>query len=333
MNITKHNLSALTIAILATFTASTKAAVITQTFSVGSEATVNGSTATPSTTNTANYKSSNSFVGIESSSANGFAFANSNGAYAVTSSAEGSSANARGDASLTYRFLNNSAVTQDLSLSFKIYGGSISTSLSSGQILTGLETLQTSYSASITANGASLFASSATITRTASGIQATNLGFDLSKGADNGNDGVYTWSSYSDTYSLGPVIAGGVVDVVAMLQQSTLSQVGTYSFDCGGGGYEGYEGYNPTLVDSPQLAAVAQLAKTTTTCSGFKGSAYGFYGDPTTLNGSTGAGSPVFAFSFSPSSASVPVPGSLALGALGLVAMLRFKRKNQNLSH
>jgi uncharacterized protein (TIGR03382 family) len=315
-----HKLTLLAISIAAGIAAPASAAVITQTLGATSAASAGGLNATPTVNTQIGYTSSYSSLSNTSGSANSSAFSNQNGAYAVQSSSSGLG-RGEGNATLRYSFLNNSAAAQDLSLTFKIYGGGISTSLVTGQTLTGSQNLSTSYAASIEVGGVSKFSSAASIVQTATGFTSSKTGVDLSAGSDDGSDGVYNWNSQFVTLQLGSVAAGAAIDVVAMLQQSSLSDSGTYTYDCGVDGYGGYQTFR-----SDAVVALASAAGVTT-CTGFKGNARGFYGDPTTLDASTASGSPAFAFSFAPTSSSVPVPGSLALGVLGLGALLASRRK------
>jgi hypothetical protein len=315
-----HKLTLLAISIAAGIAAPASAAIITQTLGATSAASAGGANATPTVSTQIGYISSYSSISNTLGSASGSAFSNQNGAYAVQSSSSGLGSG-QGSATLRYSFLNNSAASQDLSLTFKIYAGGISTSLVSGQVLTGSQNLFTSYAASIDVGGVSKFSSAATITQTAAGFTSSKTGVDLSNGSDDGSDGVYNWNSRFVTLQLGSVGAGATIDVVAMLQQSTTSDSGTYTYDCGVVGYDGYQSFRPTA-----FAAASTTTGGVTTCTGFKGTARGFYGDPTTLDASTASGSPAFAFSFAPTSSSVPVPGSLALGILGLAALVSSRR-------
>jgi hypothetical protein len=315
-----HKLTVLAISIAAGFTAPASAAVITQTLGATSSASAGTSNATPSSTTQTGYVSSAASLSNTLGSGTGSAFSNQNGAYAVQSNS-GGLGRGEGNATLRYSFLNNSAAAQDLSLTFKIYGGGISTSLVSGQTLTGSQNLSTSYAASIEVGGISKFSSAASIVQTATGFTSSKTGVDLSGGLDDGTDGVYNWGSQFVTLQLGSVSAGAAIDVVAMLVQSSASDSGTYTYDCGVVGYQGYQTFRSDAVVATSASAAV------TTCTGFKGTARGFYGDPASLNASTAAGSPAFTFSFAPTSVNVPVPGSLALGLLGLGALLANRRK------
>jgi hypothetical protein len=309
--------SILTMAVFAAFAAPVSATVVTQSLGATSQSTANGVSGTPSLSTFPGYINSGNSANDLLGSGQGFAFANQNGAYAVSSYSAGIGSG-QGNASLRYSIFNDSGFAQNLSMTFKIYGGSISTNLVPAQSLTGAESLSSSYAASIKVNGASFFSSSASINQTAGGIDPSLSGTDLSMGTDDGSDGNYGWSSQYITINLGTVASGLSFDVLAELSQSSASNVGSYTFDCGGGGYDGYEGYNLTF---------AFAAAAVSTCTNFKGTAGGFYGDPATLNATTGALDPAITFTISAAPTGVPLPGTLALGLFGLAALATSRRK------
>jgi PEP-CTERM motif len=323
MRINRHQLSILTMSIATAATAAmapAHGAVITQTLNSSSQASAGGPLVAPVVSISPGFTSSSSAITNTVGNGSGSSFANQYGAYAVSSNVAGL-ATGSGQASILYSILNDSASTQNLSLTFKIYGGGISTSLASGQFLTGLETVKTSYTASISANGVSKFSSSASITQSASGIASSKSGTDLASG-DNGDDGAYSWGTQFFTVQVNDVLAGGVVDILALLNQESSSNVGSYTYDCP---IFTDTGYGQRLTELADTAAAATPAAQT--CTDFKSTARGFYGDPIAITSTTAASQPAFAFSFSPASTSVPVPGSLALGGLGLAAMAVLRRR------
>jgi hypothetical protein len=296
-------------AIVTAFAAPASAIVVTQTLGATSQASAGTTTDTPSSFLSPGYINSNAYASTAEGSGSANAFANQHGAYAVNARAEGIAAGLS-NASLGYSILNDTSSTQILSITFKIYGGYLSTNVTGGQTLTGAETLRSSYAASITRNGSAYFSSSAGIVQNAGGISGTKSGVNLNT-ADDGSDGIYSWDSQYITIDLGEVAAGASASVLAQLSHEAQSNVGTYSFDCGSVGYDSFTSF----------AAVEEGG------SCFKGRSDGFYGDPANLDATTGVTEPtVFSFRSVPP-ASVPLPGSFALGIFGLAALAASRRK------
>lgn len=227
-----------------------------------------------------------------------YAFANQNSAYAAGSYATGSLFDSHASASVLHSITNNTGVSQSYSVTFKIYGGFIETGLGNGAVLTAGESLMSSYLATLKLNGSEIFSSGATVTQTEAGISFTKTGYDLFPGGD-GNGGYYGWATQYITLDLGVLAAGQSLELLAELGDSALSNVGSYEYDCGDGGYGGYE------------AAASAMD----TCTGFKGYASAFYGDPLETGGE---GDEAIVISAVPTG--VPEPGVLALAGLGLFA-------------
>jgi hypothetical protein len=309
--------SILALTIFSAFAAPASATVISQTLGATSQASASGSFGVPVDSNSPGFVYNSTNINNTGGSGYGFGFANQTGAYAVSSYTSGIGTG-QASASLLYSILNDSALTQSLSMRFKIYGGYISTNLARDQVLAGNESLSASYSASIKVDGNSRFSSSASIFQNIGGVLFNKAGVDLSKGNDDGSDGIYQWGSDYITIELGDVASGRSVNVLAELSDSSASNVGTYIFDCGGGGYDGYEGYNTART----FAAAA-----VTSCTNFKGSTSAFYGDPASLNATTGSLDPAITFKLSAVSTTVPLPGTLALGLMGLAALVASRRK------
>lgn len=235
-------------------------------------------------------------------SARGFAL--TTGPYAAASYAEGI-ATGNGLANFLEHIVNDSGVAQRYSLVFKVYGGTINT-VSQRDLLTG-ETLDASYNASIKVNGSSVFESSASISRDGAAVSSIKSGFDLNPN-DDGSDGFYAWSTQFVEIDLGILLPGDSIDVLAALGDTSLANVGTYTDDCGGGGYGDTLRSNATAV-----------------C--FKGRAQALYGDPQDI-GSTATD--VFAFNATPVNG-VPEPASLALfGLAGVVGAASRRRRRRD---
>ena len=164
--------SILAMAVFAAFAAPVSATVVTQSLGATSQSTANGVSGTASANTFPGYINSSNNANDLLGSGQGFAFANQNGAYAVSSYSAGIGSG-QGNASLRYSIFNDSGFAQNLSMAFKIYGGSISTNLVPAQSLTGAESLSSSYAASIKVNGISVAAG------TPSGPIALNVGTNV----------------------------------------------------------------------------------------------------------------------------------------------------------
>lgn len=306
--------------------------------------------ATPSTFSDTGYTGSYSNANTAVGAAYGQGFAKANGAYAVGSTAQGIGSGA-GQASIQTSVTNTSSVAQQYSMSFYIYGGSISTYVDSSPLaaLASGEFMTASFMASIKVNNALKFSAAATVNRNDAGTTGSITGTDLSNGGNDATDGEFSWGSQYHTIDLGLVAAGATVDVLAELSQQSLSNVGTYTYTydggcCPGNGY-GYGGdFEYGGCEFPVLTAVAEtqalaafVVSEPGSCSieqtSFKGSASGFYGDPFTFTGSPQGGTGALGvinqltFTSAPVGQAVPEPGAFGLAALGLLAVGAARRR------
>ena len=255
----------------------------------------------------------------------GYGFSRTSGAYAVSSTAEGI---ATGSAAASFRntVSNTSGAAQRYSMSFHVYGGSISTFLNGNATLVGPENLLATFMASIKVNGTTVFSSGATVARTAGGTSGTKTGtFDLNP-LDTAGDGDFFWGGGWYDVDLGIVDSGASIEVLAELTDSSASNVGTYTFDSGCcDSFYGCETGNEITRAGPTADLVSGVCTTT----GFKGAARAFYGDPISFAFSTEAGPPLGGTQFALTATSVvPEPSAyglvaLALGAAGLVSRRR----------
>ena len=286
-------------------------------------ASSNGSVGVESTYSSPDYQNSSTYAWSGSyDSASGYAFSSSTGAYAVSSWAQGYTGSGTAFASFLNTVVNNSAVAQHYTLSFKIYGGSLSTSAYA--TLDPDEYLRADYAASIKVNGQKVWFSSAGIANIGGTTSFTKAGTDLNSG-DDGSDGYYSWGSSYVTVDLGILDPGESLDVLAELSDSALSNVGVYSYS-GSGGYDGYGGYGGYdycgYGEVATLAAASSDAGLVEGCVASKGNASAFYGDPSEIDADP--------LAFAVTANAVPEPGSLALLAMagGAAALVRRRRRD-----
>lgn len=286
-------------------------------------ASSNGSVGVEGTYSYAGYQNSSTYVwGGSYDSASGYAFSSSSGAYAVSSYATGYTGSGTAFASFLNTVVNTSGVAQHYTLSFKIYGGSLSTSAYA--TLDPDEYLRSSYSASIKVNSQQVWFSSAGIDNSGGTTTSTKSGTDLNSG-DDGSDGYYSWGSSYVTVDLGILDPGESLDVLAELSDSALSNVGVYSYSGSGGydGYGGYGGYNYCgYGEVATLAAATADTGLVEGCVTSKGNASAFYGDPSEIDADP--------LAFAVTANAVPEPGSLALLAMagGAAALARRRRRD-----
>ena len=298
-------------------------AVAVPMLTAASTASANNVFAAPSSSSTAVYAGSSSYAAATAGNGSGYAFSRSNGAYAVSSSGQGIGTGSAATSFAT-SITNSSGSALNYSMSFHIYGGSISTYLNNSASLTGTESLLATYMAEIKVGGTSVFSSGATVKRDASGITGTKVGtVDLNPG-NTAADGNFSWSGGWYTVDLGTVASGASIDVLASLTDATQSNVGSYTFDAGC--CDGYYGCPVLARSSDSLRSVAFAIGCQFT--GFKGGASAFYGDPINFSSSPTVGPPAGGTQFGVTTSSVPEPGAyglvaLALGAAGLASRRR----------
>ena len=312
------------LAVGAVLMAAAGSAVAVPMLTAASSASANNVPGIESTSSSAGYVGSSTSASATAGNGSGYAFSRSNGAYAVSSSGQGIGTGSAATSFAT-SITNSSGSALNYSMSFHIYGGSISTYLNNSASLTGTESLLATYMAEIKVGGTSVFSSGATVKRDASGIiTETKVGTVDLNPSDTTADGYFSWSGGWYTVDLGTVASGASIDVLASLTDATQSNVGSYTFDAGC--CDGYYGCPVLARSSDSLRSVAFAIGCQFT--GFKGGASAFYGDPINFSSSPTVGPPAGGTQFGVTTSSVPEPGAyglvaLALGAAGLASRRR----------
>ncbi len=220
-------------------------------------------------------------------SAYGGGFSNSYGAFAVSANTQGNGL-ALGRSGLDYVITNTSTIDQLVTMSFWIYGGSMSATLDYGftGTLDAGEYLETSYLARILRNGSQVWSSGATLRQDAGGISFSSSGTTLAGADTNTSDGNYFWAGSYYQVELGLLAAGASFAVSTELGADASSNVGSYIYDGGGGGYCGYDyggyGYGDCGCGNPETVQTFTLGNEQNPCeqTRFKGGTSVFYGDP-----------------------------------------------------
>jgi MYXO-CTERM domain-containing protein len=291
--------------------------------SSGSTASTSGAANGPFDTNSGTYASSytSSSGNTPRGTASASAWTNQYGAFAVSSSADGKGSASSFD-KLIYELTNASGSTQQYSMMFHIYGGTLTTALNSYNGVTASlspgETLTASYQQKVTVTKNSVattaFQSQATLTRDDTGVSVVQTGTVLSGASLNSSAGQYSWGTNDYFVDLGLVAAGETFQVQIDLLDGVNANVGTYDFNVGSGGYA-CDGSPNTAALTPNVqVAPAQCVK---------GRASVFYGDPIEFS-STGtdpqpSSGPNTGSTENLNDFSVPEPGSLPLAALALL--------------
>lgn len=343
MILPQSRLSRLTLASLATLLGAISAVHADPVLTSSSSASANSTAATPSDYVTPGYVNSYSGISNAAGNGNGYSFANSTGAYAVSSSAQGK-ADGSAFASFKTSRTNDTGVAQHYKLSFHIYGGSISTYTNAS--LEDGEWMKVGYKAAVKTKvgaGAEVtqFASGATLVTDHLGTTLTPLSPTppvtntvLLNASLSGS--YYSWDNEFYTVDLGVIAAGESFDVIAEVENMAFADVGTYSFGGGGGYYGGYGCYYPTRgTDAASVNSVAE-------CTAFKGGARSFYGDPMAIDGLGGTEGAVGPFGTPgpfgqlaltstavPGTNDLPEPAGLLLVGAGLAAAAAARRRKR----
>jgi hypothetical protein len=281
------------------------ATIITNTLTADSSASAGGQPPNVSgpSSDSAYISNFSSSGALDGSSAFGSAWGNSFGTYRA--SADGSGVfSGMGHFNRSVNLFNNNGVSTDYSLTFFIYYGSISAS-NNGATGTG----SGSYNLSIKQNNVNtLFASGATVT---SNGTLTQTGTTLSGATFFGSPtgATYIWDGTYVTLDLGTVAAGDSTSIDFDLVSTAF---GNFAFD--GTGFGGYGGYGGCFNEGIALAAVAGPV-------GCTGSVNAGLGDPNDFAGNPGEPRQFVVNERPTNPSQVPLPGTLALLALGLLGL------------
>jgi hypothetical protein len=284
------------------------ATVITNNLISDTSASANGqapNVAGPTSNST--YVSNSSFSSsADGSSANASAWGNDVGTYRAGSGGSGLF-NSMGHFHRTVNLSNDNGVATDYSLNFFIYYGGINVQ-SNGATGTG----SGSYNLTIKQNNsATLFASGATVNSNGTLIQ-TGTVLNTPSFSTGPFGTFYNWGGTYVTLNLGTVAAGANTSIDFDLVSTAF---GNFAFDGGPGGLGGYGGcfgeFNAAALD---IAAVVVPA-------GCTGSVFGGLGDPNDFAGNPGEPNQFVVTGTPTNPNQVPLPGTLALLALGLLGL------------
>ena len=250
---------------------------------------------------------SSSFA-LDGSSAGGSAWGNDYGTYRAGANGSGVFSSL-GHFHRTVNLSNDNGVSTDYSLNFFIYYGSIS---AQNNRATGSGS--GSYNLSIKQNNVNtLFASGATVNRNSAIGTLTQTGTVLNGAAfsNNPSGASYNWGGTYVTLNLGTVAAGNSTSIDFDLVSTAF---GNFAFD--GTGFGGYGGCFGEFAPAAAVAVAAVAGP-----GGCTGSVNAGLGDPNDFAGNPGVANQFVVTGRPTNPNQVPLPGTLALLALGLLGL------------